>query len=509
MSINKSSSLRLRITIWAVLVITVVLSVSTAIDYYLNVQKWRKALADQIGTVSQFIASSLPPALWNYELKTVEGVLRATVDSPNIDAVYIVEDGKLSHAFGKHENEDAQVMKELPDLSELVLIELKYIDAGEEPIAIGYLQLNEAYLNRQLDIQLQMAIVGILVLLSLLAGLVFMLLTWMVRKPILALTDAMYNISQGEGDLTRRLSGSSRNEIGALVGYFNQFMQKLQDSTAALGQVSGQVSQSVINLDNTFDISRSLVMRQHEEVNAISAALGKGADASQGIAEHAGVTASAASDAHKNAEVTQLSVEQTVQAIQELDVILEQTRASMSSLQIDVDSITDIIGVIQGIAEQTNMLALNAAIEAARAGEHGRGFAVVADEVRSLAAKTHDSTREIIQKIERLRVSTENGVELFRKGSESSKQGVQKIEEAKASLQIIFDAFSQISVMSTQIAAAVNGQAGLRQEFQHTVKRLSVLSQKVDEQVDQATSYSRGVKQQTETLARHLGGFKW
>ncbi|WP_428240004.1 methyl-accepting chemotaxis protein [Gynuella sp.] len=509
MSLFKVNSLSLRITLWAILVMALLLSVSAAIDYYLNVQKWRNALADQTETVSQFIASSLPPALWNYELNTVDGVLRATIDSPNIDAVYIVENGKLSHALGKHENEDTQVVSELPDLSNLISIELKYAEAGEDPIAISYLQLNSDYLNRQLDIQLQMTVVSILVLLSLLACVIFILLTWLVRRPILALTDTMYNISQGEGDLTKRLSGNSRNEIGMLVGYFNQFMQKLQNSTSALGQVTGQVSQSVVSMDNTFDVSRSLVMKQYTEVNAISAALDKSNDASQGIAEHARVTADAAANAHKNAEVTQLSVEQTVQAIQELDVTLEQTRVSMSSLQMDVDSITEIIGVIQGVAEQTNMLALNAAIEAARAGENGRGFAVVADEVRALATKTHDSIREIIQKIERLRVSTENGVELFSKGSESSKQGVRKIEEAKVSLQLIFDAFSQVSVMSNQIAAAVNGQSDISQELQHAIKRLSALSQKVDEQVDQAVSYSHGVKRQTETLVSHLGGFKW
>ncbi|MCB1880389.1 MAG: hypothetical protein KDI54_10090, partial [Gammaproteobacteria bacterium] len=126
--------------------------------------------------------------------------------------------------------------------------------------------------------------------------------------------------------------------------------------------------------------------------------------------------------------------------------IVSQTADEMNSIAAKVSSCTGLIGalnrggdeignvvnVINGIAEQTNLLALNAAIEAARAGEQGRGFAVVADEVRTLASRTGDATREISQMIERIQVDTGKSVTSMNSVSEQVNQGVELAEKAQA-----------------------------------------------------------------------------
>ena len=501
-------SLSLRFNLWAVSIITLLLVISASIDYQTNARQWRHSVDTQLSETGTFLALSLPPALWNYQTETVQRVLSATVESQVINAVYVVENDKLSH--GLHSTgEGHETAKSLPPTDGLTRVPLYFEEAGEDPIAIAYIERNEAFLEERLHSVVQLSIARTLILGLVLAVVIYVLLRFLVKAPIVQLKDAMKDISQGEGDLTRRLSVNQKNEIGQLVDYFNQFMEKLQVSMQAVGEVSGQVEQSVVRLEESFNASRSLVSEQSSEIESIAAAVTESATASQNVSENAQATSSSAEEAYSSAEKSRDAMQHTVQAIQSLADQMEQTSGAMASLQGDVDSITEIMTVIRGIAEQTNLLALNAAIEAARAGEQGRGFAVVADEVRSLAAKTQESTGEIGEKIERLRTSAERGVALSESGRESSKTSVASVEEAQASLKVVFDAIAQINEMSSQIATAVEEQSQVSQETNKNIQRLSDLAQQASDQVDQAFTYSEDVNTQTHSLNHHLAGFKW
>lgn len=502
-------SLSLRFNLWALSLITLLLVVSAYVDFRTNADQWRESVESQLSETGTFLKLALPPALWNYQTETVERVLRATVDSEVVNGVFIVEGEKVNYGL-RLGDEGPVSAKSLPEnKSRLKEVPLYFEEAGEDPIATVYIEANNEFLSERLSSVIQLSVARTILLDLTLAVILYVLLALLVKRPIVQLKDAMQDIAQGEGDLTRRLSVSQENEIGELVGFFNQFMDKLQSSMRAVGEVSAEVDQSVNKLEESFSASRSLVTAQGAEIDSIATAITESTSASQEVAQSSQATSTSAEEAYTSAEKSRDAMEHTVKSIQSLAGQIEETSEAMASLQEDVDSITEIMTVIRGIAEQTNLLALNAAIEAARAGEQGRGFAVVADEVRSLAAKTQESTEEIGNKIERLRTSAERGVVLSESGRESSQSSVSTVEDAQASLKVVFDAIAQINDMSTQIATAVEEQSQVSQETSQNINRLSELSQQSSEQVDLASGHSKEVNAQTRSLNEHLKGFRW
>jgi len=166
-------------------------------------------------------------------------------------------------------------------------------------------------------------------------------------------------------------------------------------------------------------------------------------------------------------------VADTVKVIQGVADATRDTSAKIEELGRSSDQIGQIIGVIDDIADQTNLLALNAAIEAARAGEQGRGFAVVADEVRKLAERTTQSTKEIAQMIKTIQEETKKAVSAMTAGTDKVDAGVESAREAGAALEKIIHSADGVQDMVTNIATAATEQASATEQVNSNMEQIA------------------------------------
>ncbi|VEL95712.1 methyl-accepting chemotaxis protein [Alteromonas sp. 76-1] len=273
-----------------------------------------------------------------------------------------------------------------------------------------------------------------------------------IKQSIDDVVRSLKDIAQENGDLTVRIATKSEDEIGELVYWFNQFMDKLQGVVKDVVEASLPLSNLAQNLRGlTEETQRTIDIQQQSAQNA-KLAVDTMSGSVDGVAHSAAQAAGDANEATSAAGEGRLIVQQTVSSIQQLAENVRETADVIGRLESDSNKVGSVLDVIKGIAEQTNLLALNAAIEAARAGEQGRGFAVVADEVRTLASRTQQSTEEIQSTIEQLQSAAHSAVEVMSRGTEQATNSVETANKAGVSLETITSTIGRINQMNEQIA---------------------------------------------------------
>ncbi len=238
------------------------------------------------------------------------------------------------------------------------------------------LALNQQYVERQnfVDNVILIGLVAVVISVSF----AYWVIQRFVMKPMRQIQVAMRDIAEGEGDLSRRIDISSRDELGELAHSFNQFTSRIHNTIGEVVAATQSVRSDMhLILQSTQQISQ-FSHGQQQESHTVAAAVNEMQATSQSVSDSAGEAAYSSSLASEQVEQAQRTVQQTVESIEHLSDEIESATQVIHRLDSQVSNIASVLDVIRGIADQTNLLALNAAIEAARAGEQGRGFAVVA-----------------------------------------------------------------------------------------------------------------------------------
>ncbi len=336
--------------------------------------------------------------------------------------------------------------------------------------------------------------IGVLILMGL-------LISWQMTRAFKPLKKAMVAIHAiAEGDLSNEIECDSRNEIAEMLEGMAEMRKQLRGIVQSLLE-NTSVLQGVANEASAIAAESSEgASRQQSETQSVATAMTEMASTVMEVANSASTAANAADEANQRASEGDAAVQDVQKSIEQLAGKVQSGADAIRQVEQESDAIGQILDVIRGIAEQTNLLALNAAIEAARAGEQGRGFAVVADEVRTLASRTQDSTSEIQAMIERLQSGTQQAVSVMEESQEEASGTVGQAQAASTVIQAITNAVSQISMMNTQIATAAEQQSAVAEEINRSVVNILGIAEETAEGAQRATAANERVSQLADEL---------
>jgi methyl-accepting chemotaxis protein len=415
----------------------------------------------------------------------------------------------------------------------------------------------------QVSQMIQFAIV-IAIIAIILSAIVSFIVAGSIVKPIIAVGSMLKDISEGEGDLTKRITIQSKDEIGDMAHYFNLTIDKIKALIVIIKEQSGLLSnigtelstnmnetaaamnQITANIQNIND----QVVNQSASVSTTSSTMKQITDNIGELNEHIENQSSNISQSSSAIEemianissVTQTLV-QNVENVKHLASASELGHTSLEEVSTDIQEIAkesegllEITAVMENIASQTNLLSMNAAIEAAHAGESGKGFAVVADEIRKLAESSGEQSKTIAGVLKKIKSSIDkimkstdavldrfevidSGVKLvsrqeenIRSAMEEQQNGGQQVLDVISRLndltQRVRNSSTQMRTGSKKIITESESLGALTSEVSNGVTEISKGADQVNIAVNQVSTLSSDNKEHIDTLVSEISKFK-
>ena len=450
-----------------------------------------------------------------FKANSPEGVGQSFKDNRDPNGVYVNRDLVKVAKDGTHY---LQYSSPLPGNTQVLVPKLGYTEylpkwdmAVGTSVNLDGIEAQVAVVQDKVQERMQgmvLSIVGVAVVVLLVIAAAGMLLANTILRPLHLMKANLDDIAAGEGDLTRRLTITSQDELGELAGSFNRFVDKIHGLVRQISEMTTQLTGLVNQVSDQANRSDQAMERQRHETDQVATAINEMSAAAQEVAKSAQSAAVAAQQTDEEGQAAKRVVAGSIEKIHALVDDIRSSGVSLDSLQKDVSSIVSVLGVIRSIADQTNLLALNAAIEAARAGEAGRGFAVVADEVRALASRTQISTQEIQGMIDRLQAGTQSAVEAMRRSSEAGDGTSAQANEAGASLDTMAQLIATINSMNAQIASAAEEQTAVAEEINRSVHQIAVAVDNVADETQLGAQTSRSLAELGQRLGSLVGQFR-
>ncbi|NQD92635.1 methyl-accepting chemotaxis protein, partial [Pseudomonas sp. CrR25] len=352
-----------------------------------------------------------------------------------------------------------------------------------------------AFLDQQLQARLQENR-GQMVLLVVALLLVFLLIVYLYSGFYVSTRTTLKSLGQvmdkvAAGDMTVSFKAQSRDELGELGQVFNETVRGIHDLIERVGQTVVEVERQADRVEMVSGESNQAVAGQRNQIEQVATAMNQMSATAQEVARSAAAAVDSAQSVNQETVSGRALVESQVGSIQRLAGEIDQSVAVINQLASDSASISQVLDVIKGIAEQTNLLALNAAIEAARAGEQGRGFAVVADEVRNLAKRTQQSTEEIEKMISKLQGGVGAAVKTMNVSHQMADGTVSESGKVQLALENILGAVGMIVDQNQQIAAAAEQQTAVAHDIDQNIVEINHAGERTAAGASQTEQASR------------------
>ncbi|MBG0790688.1 MAG: methyl-accepting chemotaxis protein [Desulfovibrionaceae bacterium] len=275
---------------------------------------------------------------------------------------------------------------------------------------------------------------------------------------------------------------------------------KMKDSATRAESFTSRLTQSAEALSAMVSQAKQGAVLQTERMQQTAVAMEQMNAAVLEVAKSASDASGNAQETKSKAKTGAKLVENVVEAISSVNDHTDNMRAGMEDLELQVESIGQVMDVISEIADQTNLLALNAAIEAARAGDAGRGFAVVADEVRKLAEKTMQATQEVGRNIEAICVASEKNIDNTRAAVEAVKRSTQLAIETGEAQEEILKLVDLNTMQIEGIASASEEQSATSDQINVAVIEVNDIAEQSMESMNASFSAVRSLAAMAEEL---------
>jgi len=282
--------------------------------------------------------------------------------------------------------------------------------------------------------------------------------------------------AQKNRDLTKEAPTYCDDEVGRVAVSINKMFGEFRSLIGNIGSTSSALQLINESSNEACRENTSTLESQRDEAATLATTIEEMTAAAHEIASSTAKAAEAAEKADREALNGEKQVDEAVNSVEMLNDEIQGVGEILGKLNASSDTISSVLDVIKGVAEQTNLLALNAAIEAARAGEQGRGFAVVADEVRTLAQRTQESAGEIEQIISVFQNDAESAYNTIENSQGQVVETLEKTQNTQQVLLAVRGSIETVKDMSHQIACATEESAQVSNELSSNTEKIDELA---------------------------------
>lgn len=379
----------------------------------------------------------------------------------------------------------------------------EYIDNIETKIA----QMREEATQEVVATTTKMILISIVI-----AVIITLVVSFIAKRNILnPINDILHvtsDLAEGEGDLTKRISIKSNDEIKDIAKYMNQFIEKVHSSIKIVkmgsienSSISHELSVTSLevgkNVEKSVFIIDDVTEKATDIIGEIMNSIDDAKKSKEEIIQANGILNEVRS------EIVELTKKVQLSAQNESELAL-----SIEALSKDTEQVKSILDVISDIADQTNLLALNAAIEAARAGEHGRGFAVVADEVRKLAERTQKSLTEIQTTISVIVQGTSTASEQMNSSSEDMNKLAEVSSEVENKINTTTDIVNKATATSDRTVKDFESTGIHLENIVKSITEINTMSTLNARNVEEIASAAEHLNNMTAELTHKLEHFR-